>query len=194
MVKSPKVAIVYFSGYGHTQKIAEAVELGAKDAGGEVSVLKIPADGTISDEQMDALDSADAIIYGAPTYMGGPAWQFKKFADQSSKKWFTRLWQDKIAGGFTVSASQVGDKGQTLAYLHTLASQHGQIWVSLGLAPSNTLAATEADLNRSGGSVGLTVTAPSDSSPDQAPFSGDIETAKTYGARIVAIASRFNAN
>lgn len=185
-----KVAVIYFSGYGHNQKVADSVIEGIKSEGAEALDLKIGQDGGLDDAQLDQIDSAQAIIYGAPTYMGGPAWQFKKFADQSSKKWFTRAWQDKLGGGFTVSASQVGDKGQTMAYLQTLASQHGQIWVSLGLPPSNSLAASEDDLNRRGGSVGLMATAPSDSSPEQAPFKGDLETAKFYGARIAKLAAK----
>jgi NAD(P)H dehydrogenase (quinone) len=185
-----KVAIIYYSGYGHTQKIADAVIEGVKSTGAEALDIKIGAEGGIEDAQLDAIDSADAIIFGAPTYMGGPAWQFKKFADQSSKKWFTRAWQDKFAGGFTCSASTNGDKGVTIAYLQTLASQHGQIWVSLGLAPSNSLAATNQDINFGGGSVGLMAIAPSDSAPNQAPFNGDIETAKLYGARIAKIAAK----
>lgn len=188
-----KVAIVYYSGYGHNQKLADAIIEGVKSTSSKVLDLIIGADGGLDDSQLDLIDGADAIIYGAPTYMGGPAWQFKKFADQSSKKWFTRAWQDKLGGGFTVSASQVGDKGQTMSYLQTLASQHGQIWVSLGLAPANSLAASEDDLNRRGGSVGMMGTAPSDSSPDQAPFTGDLETAKYYGARIAKLAAKFKA-
>ena len=187
-----KVAVVYFSGYGHTAKQAEAVIKGAAGvAGVTVTDFRINENGDLPEGAWNVLVDQDAIIYGSPTYMGGPAWQFKKFADQSSKKWFTRAWQDKLGGGFTVSASQVGDKGQTMAYLQTLASQHGQIWVSLGLLPSNSLAASEDDLNFRGGSVGLMATAPSDSSPEQAPFKGDLETAKFYGARIAKLAAKF---
>lgn len=185
-----KVAIVYFSGYGHNQKLADAIIEGVTSTGAEALNLKISSEGGLEEAQLDEIDSADAIIYGAPTYMGGPAWQFKKFADQSSKKWFTRAWQDKLGGGFTVSASTNGDKGVTMAYLQTLASQHGQLWVSLGLAPSNSLAANNTNVNYGGGSVGLMGIAPSDSSPDQAPFSGDIETAKLYGARIAQLAAK----
>ncbi|AOX80185.1 hypothetical protein KAB04_00730 [Acinetobacter baumannii] len=64
------------------------------------------------------------------------AWQFKKFADATSKVWFTRGWQDKVFAGFTNSASLNGDKQVTLIQLQTLASQHGGIWVSLGLLPA----------------------------------------------------------
>lgn len=67
--------------------------------------------------------------------MGSAPWQFKKFADASSKAWFTCAWQDKVFGGFSVSASLNGDKQVTLIGMQTLASQHGGIWVSLGVPP-----------------------------------------------------------
>jgi len=91
----PKIIVVYHSGYGHTQKQAEAV---AEGAGAEL--IAIDPQGNISDGAWAALDSADAIIMGTPTYMGTVSWQFKKFADDSSKRWFTQAWKDKVFGGF----------------------------------------------------------------------------------------------
>lgn len=82
-----KIAIVYFSGYGHTVKQAEAVHAGAASVG-EATLYRIDQDGNLPDDAWEAISAADAIIYGSPTYMGGPAWQFKKFADASSKPWF----------------------------------------------------------------------------------------------------------
>ena len=49
--------------------------------------------------------------------MGMVSWQFKKFADASSKRWFNMDWKDKIAAGFTNSGSMNGDKGMTISYL-----------------------------------------------------------------------------
>ncbi|MDE2435700.1 MAG: flavodoxin family protein, partial [Sphingomonadales bacterium] len=90
--------VIYHSGYGHTKVVAEHV---AKGAGAEL--VAISAEGDITDQDWDRLDNADAIIFGAPTYMGSPSWQFKKFADATSKAWFTRKWADKVFGGFTNS-------------------------------------------------------------------------------------------
>lgn len=181
-----KTVVVYFSGYGHTRRVAEEVALGAS-----AEAVVIDEQGEISPEAFAALDAADAIIFGAPTYMGGVPWQFKKFADASSKAWFTRAWQDKVFGGFTVSASLNGDKQVTLIYLQTLASQHGGIWVSLGQLPSNTRAATRADLNSLGGSVGLLAQGPSDASAEAIP-TGDLESARLYGARVASVAARLH--
>ena len=93
----PKIAIVYFSGYGHTAKQAEAVRAGAESVtNSAVSVYRINAVGDLPGGALEELDLADAIIYGSPTYMGGPAWQFKKFADSSAKAFFARKWKDKL--------------------------------------------------------------------------------------------------
>ncbi len=134
-----KIAIIYFSGYGHTVKLAEAVHAGAASVG-EATLYRIDQDGNLPDDAWEAIAAADAIIYGSPTYMGGPAWQFKKFADASSKPWFAQAWKDKIAAGFTNSASVNGDKYATIQYFWTLSQQHGQVWVGTGLLPSNTKA------------------------------------------------------
>jgi NAD(P)H dehydrogenase (quinone) len=179
-----KVIVVYHSGYGHTKRVAEYV---AEGAGGEL--LAIDADGNLPESGWDKLAAADAIIFGAPTYMGSPSWQFKKFADATSKAWFTRAWQDKVFGGFTNSASLNGDKQVSLIALQTLASQHGGIWVSLGLPPANSKAAQRTDVNNLGGSVGLLVQSPSDASVEEIP-QGDLDTAKTYGKRIADVAAR----
>lgn len=127
----PQIVVVYHSGYGHTQRVAQQVADGAN-----AQLLAIDAEGNLPEGGWETLNAADAIIFGTPTYMGGPSWQFKKFADASSKAWFSRAWQDKVFGGFTNSASFSGDKQVTLIALQTLASQHGGVWVSLGMLPA----------------------------------------------------------
>ena len=182
-----KVLVVYHSGYGHTKVVAEHVAKGA-----EAQVVAISAEGEITDAEWAALDAADAIIFGTPTYMGNVSWQFKKFADATSKIWFTRGWQDKVFGGFTNSASPNGDKQVTLITLQTLASQHGGIWVSLGMPPSNTLEATADDPNNLGGSVGLLARSPANAGVDGVQ-KGDLITAEHYGKRVADIAARLKA-
>ena len=82
-----KAVVVYFSGYGHTQCVADLVAEGAN-----AQRVAIDENGEISATDWETLNAADAIIFGAPTYMGPVPWQFKKFADASSKAWFTRAW------------------------------------------------------------------------------------------------------
>src|SRR5271169_4260468 len=119
------VSVIYFSGSGHTTKLAEAVTKGAASvAGVKTNLIAINGDdivkGRYQNESIFAqLDASDAIIFGSPTLMGGPAAQFKAFADATAGKWFGSAWRDKIASGFTVSGSPSGDKFSTLQYFHT---------------------------------------------------------------------------
>lgn len=109
-----KSVVIYHSGYGHTQRLAQSVAEGAN-----AQLIAIDADGNITESDWAALDAADAIVMGSPTYMGSVSWQFKKFADASSKQWMSGAWKDKVAGGFTISANLSGDKLSTLQYFIT---------------------------------------------------------------------------
>jgi NAD(P)H dehydrogenase (quinone) len=184
-----KVGIVYFSGYGHTKKQAEAVAAGAAEVvGATVFVIAVDKDGDLPEGGWDALGGMDAIIYGSPTYMGGPAWQFKKFADASSKPWFVNAWKDKLAAGFTNSASINGDKFATISYFFTLSQQHGQIWIGTGLMPSNEKRHGPDDINWTAGFAGALAVSPADASPEEAPRIGDLKTAKLLGRRVAEYA------
>ncbi|HWW08119.1 flavodoxin family protein [Collimonas sp.] len=187
-----KVAVVYHSGYGHTKKQAEAVHAGVLRTPGAVpELIAIDAEGNLSDAAWASLEAADAIIFGTPTYMGMASWQFKKFADTSSKQWFGQKWKDKIAAGFTNSATMNGDKGSTMSYLITFAMQHSMVWVGTGLMPSNSKAAQRNDVNFVGGFSGALAQSPSDSSPEESPSAGDLETAKLFGKRVAETAQKF---
>jgi NAD(P)H dehydrogenase (quinone) len=179
---SSNTVVVYHSGYGHTHRMAEAVAEGAG-----ATLHAIDAEGNLSEDGWAALDAADAIIFGAPTYMGGPSWQFKKFADASSKPWFSAKWQDKVFGGFTNSASLNGDKLNTLQYFVLLAGQHGGLWVSLGIKPSNTKSSLRDDANRMGSYIGPMAQSDADAAPEEMSV-GDLETARLYGARVAGVA------
>ena len=180
-----KIAIVFHSGYGHTRRMAESVAAGA---GGEL--IAIDAEGNLSEAQWATLGAADAIIFGSPTYMGSVSWQFKKFADASSKPWFSQAWKNKIAAGFTNSATMNGDKLSTLHYMFTLSQQHSMIWVGTGMMPSNSKAARRNDLNYVGSFSGAMAQSPSDASPDEM-LPGDLETARQFGARVAEVATKF---
>lgn len=179
-----KVVVVFHSGYGHTLRIAQAV---AEGAGG--TLLAVDADGNLPEGGWDALNAADAIVMGSPTYMGSVSWQFKKFADASSKAWFTQAWKDKLFAGFTNSASMNGDKHSTLHFLMTLAMQHGGLWVGSGMMPSNKKEAQRNDINYLGSFAGLMAQSPSDASPAEMP-QGDLDTARLFGERVATVAKQ----
>ncbi|MFZ5668176.1 MAG: flavodoxin family protein [Pseudomonadota bacterium] len=187
-----RVAIAYHSGYGHTEALAERVAQGVRDAGAEPVLLKIADAGQDFDPLIEAIGAADAVIFGAPTYMGDVSGVFKVFADATSRAFFTGAWKDKLAAGFTNSHSFAGDKLHALASLAILASQHGMNWVNLGVPPP-AVPATERGpetLNRVGAFLGLA--AQSDNvGADVSPPSGDRETARLLGVRVAEAAARW---
>jgi NAD(P)H dehydrogenase (quinone) len=174
-----KTVVVYHSGYGHTQRVAQFVAEGAG-----TQLIAIDANGDLTDAQWAELNAADAIIMGSPTYMGSVSWQFKKFADATSKQWMSRAWKDKIAGGFTCSSNPSGDKLSTLQYFITLAMQQGMIWVSQ--AEMN-----DGSYNRLGASSGVMAQCGPTDPADKIP-QNDLDTAKAYGKRVSELATKLN--
>lgn len=133
------------------------------------------------------MKKSDAIVFGAPTYMGSLSGPFKIFIDQTSKIFFEQKWKNKLAGGFTNSGGLSGDKLSSIVQLVVLAGQHGMVWVTPGLLPEAPYA--PENVNRLGSYVG--VMSQSDiGSPEVTPPSGDIKTAKLYGKHIAEIAKK----
>jgi NAD(P)H dehydrogenase (quinone) len=184
-----KVAVVYHSGYGHTKAQAEAVQRGAAAVAGTAASL-------IAVEEVEGhwpqLDAADAIIFGAPTYMAGASAPFKAFLDATSGRWAGQQWKDKLAAGFTNSAGYNGDKLATLQQFALFAMQHGMIWVGLGLLPGNhTSAGSPEDLNRLAGFLGAMAQSNADQGADLVPPAADRRTAEHLGRRVAEAAQRW---
>ncbi|WP_031549032.1 flavodoxin family protein [Parvularcula oceani] len=187
-----KVAIVYHSGYGHTKLQAEAVRDGAQGVEG-TEVLFLTAQEAEAD--LDRLDDADAIIFGAPTYMGSASAPMKSFMDATSKPWFAQKWKDKVAGGFTNSGGLSGDKVQTLEQFVILASQHGMIWVPNALGNETQqegwASGDPNGINRVSGFLGAMAQSENAEPGPNNPPKGDIKTARLYGERIAKAAQRW---
>jgi NAD(P)H dehydrogenase (quinone) len=187
-----KVAVVYHSGYGHTEVLAHKAAQGVRDGGAEAILLALDGQADNLGAIVDKAGEADAIIFGSPTYMGDVSAAFKAFAEASSKAFFVQGWKDKLAAGFTVSHSFAGDKGRTIESMATLAAQHGMVWVSLGIPSPNVVAAERgpATINRVGGFLGALAQA--DNGPaDITPPEGDRETVRLLGERVALSASRW---
>jgi len=182
------LSVIYFSGSGHTTKIAEAIHQGAAAVPGiKTHLIAINGDdinkGRYANEEVFAkLDASDAIIFGSPTYMGGPAAQFKAFADATGGRWFASAWRDKLGAGFTISMGPSGDKLSTLHYFFTLAMQHGMVWVGQAEMPLQP-----NGVNRLGSSSGLMAQAGQES-PEIAPTTGDKLTGELFGKRLAEYA------
>jgi NAD(P)H dehydrogenase (quinone) len=187
------IAIVYHSGYGHTAVVAEHVLKGAQSVPGVHAELILAVDLASPDSgPWDKLAAADAIIFGAPTYMGAVPAPMKQFMDASSKVWFSQGWKNKLAAGFTNSSSWSGDKLNTLIQLAVFAAQHCMIWTGAGLAPgASSSKSSSEDLNRVGSFLGLATQANADEGPDVAPPASDRRTAELFGVRVAENASRW---
>ncbi len=184
-----QIAVVYHSGYGHTAKQAEAVRAGAASVPG-VHVTLVPVEKI--EQHWDGLEAADAIVFGSPTYMGGVSAPFKAFMDASAGMWAGQKWKDKLAAGFTNSASQSGDKLNTLVQLAVFAAQHGMHWINLGLLPGNNSSkGSVEDLNRLGGFLGAMAQSNADVGADISPPPADLRTAGELGRRVAETAVIF---
>jgi NAD(P)H dehydrogenase (quinone) len=183
------IAIVFHSGFGHTAVQAQAVARGAQSANGS-KVDLVPVQEV--DQHWDTLDAADAIIFGSPTYMGSVSAPMKEFMDKSSKVWQQQTWRNKIAAGFTNSASWSGDKLNSLVTMGIFAMQHGMIWVGLDLLPGNNHSkGSPQDLNRVGGFFGAMAQSNADQGPDVVPPVADQKTAEHLGKRVAELAAKF---
>ncbi|KUH38475.1 MULTISPECIES: flavodoxin family protein [Streptomyces] len=187
-MSTPVVSIAYHSGYGHTTVLAQAVRDGAADAGATAHLLRVDE---LTESGWALLDASDAIVFGSPTYMGTASGAFHAFAEATSGRWFAGAWQDKLAAGFTNSASKSGDKPHTLYYFQTLAAQHGMHWINLGLKPGwNSSTSSENDLNRLGIFAGASAQTNNDQGPE-AVHKADIATAEHLGRRVATTAHTF---
>lgn len=184
-----QIAIVYYSATGTTATMVGQVAEGASlVAGTTVRSIEITGQDIVEGRYRNPdtyriLDDMDAIVFGAPTFMGGPAAQFKAFADGiSGPRYSEQLWRGKLAAGLTIGGCANGDQSATLGYMNILASQLGMIWMNLDVASGHH----PHGLNRLGSHQGLT--AQSNGSDVHAT---DLETARYYGQLLAETAHRF---
>jgi len=147
MSVKPKVAVIYYSTYGHIAKMAAAVVKGVQAAGGDVTLYQIaetlpkdvlekmhaaPKDEKVPVVQVTDLPNYDALIFGCPTRYGQPAAQFKQLWDQTGGLWQSGALNGKLASFFTGTATLGG--GQETTALTTLSHfvHHGMIFIPLG--------------------------------------------------------------
>lgn len=186
-----RVAIVYHSGWGHTARQAAAVRDGVEAVPGAEALLLTAEE---APQHWGDLAAAEAIVFGAPTYVGSVSAAFKAFQEASSHAVMTQGfgWQDKIAAGFTNSGSRSGDKLATLIQMALFAAQHGMHWVNLALPPANhSSTGSEAELNRMGFWLGAAAQSNVDQGPEVAPPEADLATARHLGRRVAEVTAQF---
>jgi NAD(P)H dehydrogenase (quinone) len=176
-----KLAVIYHSGHGHTEHIAQHVAAGARRVSGiDVSVLE--AEHLVA--APEELLGFDGFVFGSPTYLGGVSGTFKLFMDSTGRLWKTHQLKGKLASGFTVSSLPAGDKQSTLLSMFVFAMQHGMIWVGNAILPEqhNGVPYDEA-ANRLGSWSGLMAQA-GHSMPADSFVAGDIKTARMFGRNV----------
>lgn len=191
-----RICVVFQSGRGHTHALAEAIVKGAAAIEGvnaqkqEIRGKDVIEGRFKNDPLLAELDQTDGIVFGCATYMGSGSAIYKAFLEAAFRPhWFEQRWKDKVAAGFTNSASQNGDKLSTLLQLTVFAMQMGMIWVGVGDLPGNNWSGgARTDLNRLGTWVGAMGQSHAD---EDKPSIGDIDTAERFGSRIALITRRF---
>lgn len=179
----PKVAITYFSGSGAITRTARLIAEAARGEGVAADLVDVTR---MTPETWDILHAADAIAFGTPTYMGGPAAGFKAFMDDTGDTiWLDRMWADKLAAGFTAGVNTGGDKLSTLQALSVFAMQHGMVWIGQEVIGAPVFRENEG-LNLSGTFLGLAVNANTSGLTE-----GCEASARIFGQRIARAALRW---
>ena len=194
-----KVLVLYYSMYGHTETMAEAVAEGAREAGAEVIVKRAPelvppevlaASGaktgqaaSLADPQ--ELDGYDAIIIGCPTRYGRMAAQMAQFWDQTGGLWSRGALVGKVGSAFTSTASQHGGQETTLMAVHTMLLHHGMVLVGL---PYTAQGQMRLDEITGGSPYGATTIA--GGRGERQPSANELELARFQGRHVAEVAAK----
>lgn len=194
----PKVLVLYYSSYGHIEAMAEAVAAGAREAGAEVDIRRVPE--LVPDEvatkahykrdqqapiaKIDELANYDAIVVGVGTRFGRMASQMANFLDQAGGLWARGALHGKVGAAFTSTATQHGGQEMTLFSIITNLLHFGMVIVGLdyGYAAQMTL-----DEVAGGSPYGATTIAGGDGS--RQPSENELGGAR-YQGRVVAETAR----
>ena len=194
-----KVLILYYSAYGHLEKMADAMADGVRDTGAVVTVRRVPetapedvarAAGFKLDQQAQLatvadLANYDAIIIGAPTRFGRMPSQMASFLDQAGGLWMRGALNGKIGSAFTSTASQHGGQEVTLFSIITNLLHFGMIIVGLPYSFQEQLRVDEV----TGGSpYGATTIAAGDAS--RHPSANELAGARFQGRHVAEIANK----
>jgi NAD(P)H dehydrogenase (quinone) len=141
----PKVLVLYYSAYGHIEKMAEAVAEGAREAGAEVDIKRVPElvppeiaakahfklDQKAPVATVEDLANYDAVVVGVGTRFGRMASQMANFLDQAGGLWARGALHGKVGGAFSSSATQHGGQETTLFSIITNLLHFGMVVVGL---------------------------------------------------------------
>ncbi|MBN8508179.1 MAG: NAD(P)H:quinone oxidoreductase [Burkholderiales bacterium] len=194
-----KVLVLYYSSYGHIERMAEAVAEGARSAGAEVDIKRVPEivpeavarashfklDQTAPVAGVDELPNYDAIVFGVPTRFGNMAAQMKNFLDQTGGLWAQGKLVGKVGSVFASTATQHGGQESTILATHTVLLHHGMVLVGLPYAWQGQ---TRIDEITGGSPYGASTIAGGDGS--RQPSANELDGARFQGRHVAQIAAR----
>lgn len=194
-----KVLVLYYSAYGHIEKMAQAVAEGAREGGADVVIKRVPetvsesvakASGYKLDQAapvatVDELPQYDAIIFGTPTRYGNMTGQMKTFLDQTGGLWAKGALVGKVASVFTSSATQHGGQESTILTFHPVLLHLGFIIVGLPYAFQGQMGYSEVMGNSP---YGASTIAGGDGS--RQPSKLDLDGARYQGRHVAQIAAK----
>jgi len=199
-----KVKVIFYSMYGHTYRLAEAVAEGAREVkGAEVELLQVPelvpeaileqsgakkaraAFAHIPVAEPDDLADADALIFGTPTRFGNMCSQMRNFLDQTGGLWAEGALIAKVGSVFTSTGTQHGGQETTITSFHSTLLHQGMVIVGVPYSEARQSTMDEV----SGGSPygASTITGPDGS---RVPSENELAIARFQGRHVAAIAAK----
>ena len=197
-----KVLVLYYSSYGHVEKMAEAVAEGAREAGAAVDIKRVPElvpeeiarksgfklDQAAPVATVDDLANYDAIVLGIPTRYGVMAAQMKNFWDQTGALWMKGTLVGKVGSVFSSTATQHGGQETTIISAQTMLQHHGLVIVGLPYAFQGQMRMDEIV---GGSPYGATTITGGDGS--RQPSATELEGARWQGRHVAQIAAKLAA-
>ncbi len=196
-----KILVLYYSTWGHLETMAEAVAAGAKEAGAEVVVKRVPE--TMPAETLSAIhaktDQAapvatpgeladyDAIIFGTPTRFGNMCGQMRNFLDQTGGLWAKGALIGKVGSVFISTGTQHGGQETTITSFHTTLFHHGMVVV--GVPYSNPELTNMTEIT-GGTPYGASTLAGSDGS--RKPSANELAIARAQGKHVATITAKLH--
>ncbi len=196
-----KILVLYYSTWGHLETMAEAVAAGAKEAGADVVVKRVPE--TMPAETLSAIhaktDQAapvatpgeladyDAIIFGTPTRFGNMCGQMRNFLDQTGGLWAKGALIGKVGSVFISTGTQHGGQETTITSFHTTLFHHGMVVV--GVPYSNPELTNMTEIT-GGTPYGASTLAGSDGS--RKPSANELAIARAQGKHVATITAKLH--
>ena len=194
-----KVLVLYYSAYGHIETMANAVADGAREAGAQVDIRRVPE--LVPDEvaknshykldqpapvaKVDELPNYDAIIVGTGTRYGRMASQMANFLDQTGGLWATGALNGKVGSAFTSTATQHGGQETTLFSILTNLMHFGMVCVGL---PYSFQGQMRLDEVTGGSPYGATTITGGDGS--RQPSANELDAARFQGREVAQLAAK----